>query len=357
MTKFTFKQKYGLSKRQLYQKLLKKERKKRWFWQQPSYEEKYYHEKLVDLDNKRIKKSFKITNEKQPFSKEFKFKALPWHKKLPTQLYDATSRLISNPSSAATLLYNLQYMYNNPNTYNPWTYYFIGRNIQDMYKTIMKPDNKIEMNRKLQRDNPKGTYGAPARVTGQYHKFTPFSERLNDPEYKAFQVNANNLNTLITPGLFVTLNNIAQGVNVNERVGNEITMHSLEFQVYYSIVSPMTLSTFRYIIVIDLQPNISPTTPSWSDILELQSVYSYTNYSSRDRYLILYDKTWTANQTNPNHVLNQYITLDKIKTTYSPNYTSGISKGLLQCFLIDQNDNPLTVPSIYLTWRLIYTNN
>jgi len=129
-------------------------------------------------------------------------------------------------------------------------------------------------------------------------------------------------------GTVTLLNGIAIGDDNTTRDGRQISNKSVHIQ---GLVYPVDDNTFvnlaRVLIVWDSQPN-SGTIAGITDILTSADACAPTNLNNRERFTILRDLRFsmgkvsdTATQAFSNgdntHVINEFIKLKDVKTTYS----------------------------------------
>lgn len=131
-----------------------------------------------------------------------------------------------------------------------------------------------------------------------------------------------------TTGSVAALNLIAQGDDVTNRQGRQVSLKSCRV---FGIVGPQDASTLtnlaRVMLVWDSQPN-SGALPAITDILTASTAIAHTNLDNRQRFTILrdwkesfgvYDTTATQAVAGTPMVatLDWYVPLKGIKTTYS----------------------------------------
>lgn len=88
-----------------------------------------------------------------------------------------------------------------------------------------------------------------------------------------------------------TINGIAQGTGVSERIGNKITIRNINCRFWFSIDNTsgfIPTTVMRYIIYVDKQCNGAAAAPA--DLLTGALVGSYRNMDTVDRFQILADK-------------------------------------------------------------------
>lgn len=130
-----------------------------------------------------------------------------------------------------------------------------------------------------------------------------------------------------TTGSVTPLNLLAVGDDNTDRDGRQVHLHSIHVQGICRAVDGQCATNFsRMMLVWDSQPNGG--TASITDILVSSTSLSGTNLNNRERFTILRDRRIgtggidsTATQTyavSPGvHVINEYVKLKGIKTTYS----------------------------------------
>lgn len=101
-----------------------------------------------------------------------------------------------------------------------------------------------------------------------------------------------------------TLNDIGQGFESNQRLGNRIRMTSIELRMEIrrnvTFTTPFTWTggTFRWMLIVDTQRNGASSNPALEDILDVDTevqrdVVAMSNPNNRERYRIIEDKTIT----------------------------------------------------------------
>jgi len=140
------------------------------------------------------------------------------------------------------------------------------------------------------------------------------------PELKYLDTDFNGLNTTSLQGnakagtehigtarTMVTLNNIIQGMDNNERIGREILIKSVEIKATVTLNDTATpeagpLANARLVLLWDLQPNGSATTPTLDTIFEANTETgtvapitsnNLMNLNYKDRFVVLWNKKFT----------------------------------------------------------------
>jgi len=95
-------------------------------------------------------------------------------------------------------------------------------------------------------------------------------------------------------GSLALLNGLVPGTGATERIGQKITIRSLELRAY-NYVTPATGEDqlHRMLIVLDRQTNAAALTIA--GVLQSANVYSPRNLQNRKRFKILYDKMFNLN--------------------------------------------------------------
>jgi len=133
---------------------------------------------------------------------------------------------------------------------------------------------------------------APIRTGG----FFGVSNRRGRQELKVVDVDTTASNIISTPTVAL-LNGVAAGTDFTDRIGRKIVMKSLYFRAYISPQDAITSDHFiRIAIVYDLQTNGTAT--AWTDVFKETQPTSQLNLNNRDRFRILYDKSFCAGSTN-----------------------------------------------------------
>lgn len=104
------------------------------------------------------------------------------------------------------------------------------------------------------------------------------------------------------------LNGMARGDEINERIGREVTMRSIQI-TGCSYVAPAAGidQNHRVILVYDRQTNAAALTAA--QVLSAVNCYAPRNLENRKRFKILFDRTWHLNATaepNSQHIFKFY---------------------------------------------------
>jgi len=119
--------------------------------------------------------------------------------------------------------------------------------------------------------------------------------QLTEGEFKAVDVAAT---TAINSATAVALlNGIAPGSDIDERVGREVMMKSIQFKaVTYATPATGEDQLHRVLIVYDRQTNATALTAA--EVLSTANVLAPRNLENRKRFSILFDRTYTINDSD-----------------------------------------------------------
>lgn len=169
---------------------------------------------------------------------------------------------------------------------------------------------------------------APLATRGFYGSYP----KRGRPELKYIEADDGGAAGIPTAGEISFLNPVAGGTGINDRIGRKYTMKSILFRLglYPSSANNAPVGTLvRCLIVYDAQNNSSAAGPSVSDILMTATWDSAMNLDNRERFKILYEKTFTMAATlyttgaltagSPRPVA-----VDKFRKCYLPVINSGV---------------------------------
>lgn len=167
-------------------------------------------------------------------------------------------------------------------------------------------------------------------------------------------------NPVADTGTFVLLNALTLGDQNGNREGTKIDMKSIQLRI--TGVDTDTYQQFRAILFIDKQSN--GAAPILSDILQTTSnvIHTMKTWNTRQRFRILWDKSWAADTTAPLGYSSMKLPLKyykklNVSTYYNAGNTGGIAdinKNALQLLLLSDS-NVVTHPAIQVYGRLVYT--
>lgn len=168
--------------------------------------------------------------------------------------------------------------------------------------------------------------------------------------------------TSLTQSSMVLLNGIAEGVGVNDRVGQQVIMRSIEVKVRFWVSwgASADAVTGRFLLVLDRESHAA--NPSITDILTEDSVRSLKRYSNRKRFKILWDQTVdavheVATATDQAYSFKYYkrVEIPMEFNAAGTEYIASINKGAL--FMV-QVDNTSGATDTYLTGysRVLYSD-
>lgn len=218
--------------------------------------------------------------------------------------------------------------------------------------------------RMVRRFNPRG---APMRQGG----FRPIPSRatmgLNRPAGLAEKkfldvsttVNADDV------GQVIALNAMAQGTSQSTRVGNKISMTSIQMRLASANgATTTTPPIIRYMIIYDKQTNAAA--PTIADILQAVGVLAPMNMGNRDRFVILMEDTWRPDNTYSDAAAVAEFTeykqrykrlhLDTIYNNTNGGTVADINSGGLFFIALSNIANGTAEPTMSLYARLRYTD-
>lgn len=214
-----------------------------------------------------------------------------------------------------------------------------------------------------------------SRVGGSYGRYTVTRERkwLDDGHFvAALSATTPDVNT------WDSINHVASGTGPNNRVGEEIWIHSLDIRGQWRMIPAAAASydnngsTVRMMIVMDTQSN--GTTATVADVLAHATVpttLSFRNIDGTQRFVILMDKIMTANTMagHGNGTTNRYAAVTKFfkihKTFKKPikvkfNGTTGVqseiqSNSLMMMFISGESPTDIN-NEVYIQSRIRFTD-
>lgn len=143
------------------------------------------------------------------------------------------------------------------------------------------------------------------------------------------------------------LNNIIQGTNDNERIGNSVKNTSIYLREFWTNPSTTDNKVIRRLVVKWLVPN-GVATPTITDILAQNGVISPRNIDKAKQFKILSDETFNvSSQAYPSVFKEKYIKLsgdgEDDHTEFSANPASGVanSNGYYVIYLTSTFANPV----------------
>lgn len=139
------------------------------------------------------------------------------------------------------------------------------------------PRRRVVRRAPLRRYAPRVTRGYPRGMQG---------------ELKAIDTTVAGANARAdTTGDIALLNGCARGDDINERVGRQITIVGLQLKATSLVTAGTGVDqTHRLLIVVDKQANA--TAPAITDVLDAVSTTAFPKLENRNRFRILYDKSW-----------------------------------------------------------------
>lgn len=169
---------------------------------------------------------------------------------------------------------------------------------------------------------------------------------------------------LDTTGTVVLLNGMAQGATQSTRVGNKITMKSVQIRMQFINGTSSVAPIIRWMIIYDKQTN--GVLPAITDVLVLSTVTSMMNLANRDRFVILAEETFapaavwsdTAATAEFMEFHKRYIklNLDTIYNNSSTGLVGDVQTGSLLLVTLSNTASGLEEPALDFTSRIRYTD-
>lgn len=159
-------------------------------------------------------------------------------------------------------------------------------------------------------------------------------------------------------GTFIQLNQIAQGVDSNQRTGRSIKMQFLELRGVIAVAAGVS-GSFRCVGLLDKCNEMA----SWSDVYDISGTssapYSFKNYDVRFKTKNLWDKKYYV---NPNDAtLIQLVPIHiRIPLKYHCQYVGTAATDIdtnAVAFMIVSDNSTAANYTCRLNFRLLYTDN
>ena len=174
------------------------------------------------------------------------------------------------------------------------------------------------------------------------------------PELKYFEQYGSG--QISVAGNIVNISDITQGVDVIQRVGQQVKFSHAELKLHITIQGTATPEINRVMLVLDTQ---GFNAPGVSDILE--GIFSgsawmpiaTTNWNYKRRFRILYDQAFSMNNAAyQNVVVHKKVSLKNIVANYIGASTT--FKNQVYLLFMTSESNVLALPNYYWTWRLYF---
>lgn len=158
-------------------------------------------------------------------------------------------------------------------------------------------------------------------------------------------------------GSFILLNGLSQGSAQDNRIGDQAHMNSIRVRMQTSAID--ATNTMRLIVFLDKAPK--GVAPTQSELLETSvigpAVFAFTNPDNKERFTILYDKTWVQNGAAGADSLIKFVKAN-LKLNAKTNYGLGnagtiadISHNAIYAFIV--SDSGITAhPTFNLATRV-----
>lgn len=174
-----------------------------------------------------------------------------------------------------------------------------------------------------------------------------------------------NASAISPTGTIIALSTLAQGDNVEERVGEEVTQKYMNMNCFLTHSPDVNPGLVRVIVFWDLQTNaVGPTALASTDpqlglldnVIITSPLLSPHNYRCHDRYKVLYDKVWIINPLSSavlaTHHVKKNFNLHNAKIKYgsSNSGVAGIVGRALYCMVIGPTNANLAINMNFRSW-------
>jgi len=133
---------------------------------------------------------------------------------------------------------------------------------------------------------------ARAVVVGGAPNYAQRGLQLSSGEFKSVDLHADNVSCSTTPGI-ILLNGMTVGSSIEQRVGREVTMRSIQFSYVVRANSAGVDQQVRVALVYDRQTN--GAAPAFNDVFDFTNATAARKLENRKRFRILYDRTYVVN--------------------------------------------------------------
>lgn len=116
--------------------------------------------------------------------------------------------------------------------------------------------------------------------------------QLMSGELKSVDMHADNVSCSTMPGA-ILINGMTSGSSIDQRVGREITMRSIQFQYVVRANTAGVDQQTRVVLVYDRQTNGGA--PAFNDVFDYTNCTSVRRLENRKRFKVLYDRTHVVN--------------------------------------------------------------
>jgi len=162
----------------------------------------------------------------------------------------------------------------------------------------------------------------------------------------------------VTSGNIYNITDVTRGVEVTQRIGNELFLKKIEFRISASLNSNVTKASIRYLILVD---KMGYNAPSVTDILDAGLVgTSYSDiapyhWDYKRRFVIRKDVVLSLTKGGTNEYLARRFT---IPLNFRANYigASTTFKNQVYLVIIGSETNVLNISSFQYHSRLYYSD-
>ncbi len=172
-------------------------------------------------------------------------------------------------------------------------------------------------------------------------------------ETKMFDVTVSTQAAITTSGTIVSLGDIAGGALQNQRIGNMISPFFLKVRLHWNGDAAGTIDVYRTLLVQDKRQKVAAN-PVVLDVLHGAHPLAQYNNTTRNRFKILFDRTWTG--VNDAAIFPNYVAVVNIKLNGKMGFTSAssTSKNMNGIYLINISNVTANAPDVLFSSRLFY---
>lgn len=174
---------------------------------------------------------------------------------------------------------------------------------------------------------PRRFMGSPYDISDVVHDVAQLRQLINTEFKYSYQIGTDvPLDNFSTPAIYL-MNGLVQGTDADNRNGRSILVKSLQCALNVEMIGTETDTKFRFMVVIDKQPNGAVATVS--QILQStgteNSLMAPRNLNNRKRFVILKDQVMSLNEGVRRVGFIKYYRKLNMHTTYNSSDTGTIT--------------------------------
>lgn len=157
-------------------------------------------------------------------------------------------------------------------------------------------------------------------------------------------------------GTITNLTTMVQGIKDTERIGDTVTLKSIQLRFNAFMAAGVGNSTARFIIYYDKQNSSANPIDILQNVGGAQSVHSDYHHDRRHEFVILYDNLYSLNDSGASgKIFKRFINL-RNKVCQFHAGTTTVNTGAIKLLLIAQTGVALEQPGFNYFIRLNYTD-